>query len=425
MSRPDNTPNYPDVLGAITRGARLNLDVVQFALGARAAQVPAGQTFELILLAQNASDADVDVLLQVDLPERDQAKQKNCFTAASPKLRIGLRPAEAGFVSLPVTVTPTTHPAPGYLAGVELDIKRMAKTPPQRVRTVEGGGPVRAEDFSEEAQNQVRALRGLRFSVDPGKKKKYLQVPFAVLPPAVAGLAAPRANWVSLWTMSNLADQYAIARQVAEPARECVQQMKRELVFMPLLKATQDRFGISGYALLPPEAIFVTKQLTLVLEAGVTEPTPDNLRPAWPRWYVKMCRLLSQGTAMSGQVDLLVSRQLYHDLVYDAILAGFKTVADVTHEDFGTSEETGQYAQEIVNALEHQQQPLDMARAYLPLVMAGIVANARVTMPREQIRETVFMLSKALEKRRPEKSESNAFVFELTEHLIEQALDTT
>jgi hypothetical protein len=57
--------------------------------------------------------------------------------------------------------------------------------------------------------------------------------------------------------------------------------------------------------------------------------------------------------------------------------------------------------------------------------MGGVIANARITMPREQIRDTVFMLSKALEKRRPEKNGDNAFIFDLTDQLIEQALDTT
>ncbi len=205
-------------------------------------------------------------------------------------------------------------------------------------------------------------------------------------------------------------------------AQACLRQLKRENVFMPLLKATQERFGTSGYALLPPEAIFITKQLTLVLEAGVIEPSPANPRPAWPRWYIKMCRLLAQGTALSGQVELMVTRQLYNDLIYDAIMTGFKTVGDVTQEDFGTPDETSQYAEGIVGSLE-KNQPLDIARAYLPLVMAGVVANTRVTMPREQVRDTVFMLSKALEKRRLEKDEANAFIFEITDKLIEQALD--
>jgi hypothetical protein len=419
-----STPNYPDVLGAITNGARFNLDVVQFALAARPPQVAAGGTCELILLVQNASDSEVDVLLQVELPDRDQAKQKNCFAAASTRLRIGLRPAEAGYASLPFTVLPTTQPAPGYLAGVSLDVKHISKAAPQRIRAAAGGGAFRVPDLPETAQTRMRALRDLPFSIDPGKKKKTIQAPFSVLPPAIAGLSTARADWISLWTLGNLADDVAVARQMAEPLRVSLQQFKRENAFMPLLKATQEHFGASGYTLLPPEAIFITKLLTLVLETAVGEPSAANPHPALPRWYTKLGRVLAQDAALAGQVEPLVTRLIYPDVVYEAVLNGFATVGAVTREDFGTPDEMSQYAEGIVSALENDQ-PLDFARAYLPLVMGGIIANARVTMPREQIRDTVFMLSKALERRRPEKTGANAFIFELTDHLIEQALDTT
>ncbi len=424
MSSPD-TPNYPDVLGAITGGPRLNIDVVQVALAIRPAQIPAGQTGELILLAQNASDQDIDVLIQVELPERDQARQKNVFTAAKTKLRIGLRPAEVGFLALPITVAPITRPAPGYIAGLNLDVQRVTKkTAPQRIRAAAGGGRFQAQDVPETEQNHLRALRELSFSADPGKKKKYLQTSFNVLPAGVTGLGAPSARWIALWTMSYLSDEYAIARQVAEPARASVAAFKRQNVFMPLLKATQQYYAVCGYSLLPPEAIFITKQLTLLLEAGVVEVTPNTPRPVWPRWYIRLCRLLAQDAAAAGQTEALVTKHLYNDLIYDAIMAGFKTVTGITHENFGTDEETSDYAEEIVDSLSTGQ-PLDFARAYLPLIMAGVVANARVSMPQEQIRDTVFMLSKALEKRQIEKDGSNDFVFDLTEKLIEQALDVT
>jgi hypothetical protein len=54
-----------------------------------------------------------------------------------------------------------------------------------------------------------------------------------------------------------------------------------------------------------------------------------------------------------------------------------------------------------------------------------VIANMRVTMPREQVRETVFTLSKALERRFPEKHADNAFVFDITSRLVESALDVT
>jgi hypothetical protein len=418
--------NYPDLLGGITGGPRLNLDVIQCAVAARPAQVPAGQFLEIVLLLQNASDIDVDVVVTTALPDEDKGKARGRFTPKSPRLRVGLRPAEMGFMTLPVGTSPLTQPAPDYLAGLTLEIKHVGKKP-QRVRAVNGGGPFVLQELSKEGQQHMQSLRALRFAVDPGRKKNHVQTTFAVLPPALASLKALKelkADWVSLWTMRDYLDQYTIAQRVWELSQAVTGQLKRECVFMPLLKTTQERFQACGYALLPPEAIFVTKLLTLMLEMGVNSPTPADPRPAWPRWFVKLCRLLFHEPTLATQIEPLVSRQLYADLVYDAVLHGFTMVSTVTDEKFGSAEESDHYAEDMVDALTTQK-PLDFARAYLPLVMGGLIANTRVTMPREQVRETVFILSKALEKRRSEKTQDSAFIFDLTEKLIERALDVT
>ena len=75
------TPNYPDILGAITGGLRCNINVVQLALAVRPRVVRAGRPFEAILLVQNASDVNVDVTATLHLPDKDAAKQKNQFTS--------------------------------------------------------------------------------------------------------------------------------------------------------------------------------------------------------------------------------------------------------------------------------------------------------------------------------------------------------
>jgi hypothetical protein len=416
--------NYPDLLGGITAGPRLNLDVVQCAVAMRPPQVPAGQFLEIVLLLQNASDIDVDVVVTTVLPEEDRSKAKGRFTPKNPRLRVGLRPAEAGFMTLPVGTSPLTQPAPDYLAGLNLEIKHVGKKP-QRVRAVNGGGPLVLQELPAEAQQHTQSLQALHFAVDPGKKKNHIQTTFAVVPPALASLKTfkeLKADWVSLWTMRDYLDEYTIAQRVWELSQAVVGQLRREAVFMPLLKTTQARFQACGYALLPPEAIFVTKLLTLMLEMGVNSPTPGDPHPVWPRWFIRLCRLLFHEPTLATQLEPLVSRQLYADLVRDAVLHGFTMVSTVTDEKFGSVEESARYADDIVDALGNRK-PLDFARAYLPLVMGGLIANTRVTMPREQVRETVFILSKALEKRRPEKTQDSAFIFDLTEKLIERALD--
>ncbi len=425
MTDQDNALNYPDVLGVITGGARFNIDVVQCALAARPPQVAAGKTFEIVLLAQNAADIDVDLILRPELPNRDLAKKKNPFATKTTRLVVGLRPAETGFLTLPVVASPTAQPGPGYLIGLRMEVKRMEKKrKPQRVRAAQGGGRLVLEELAEEAQGHIQALRGLAFSINNDGKKDRLFAPLTLLPPAVASLGEAKPAWISLWTIADYADPYAIARKVWEPAQQVIQQARRETVFMPLLKATQEHFQACGYPLLPPEAIFITKLLTLILEMGVIEPTPAEERPTWPRWFVKLCRLLNREPALAAHVAALVTEHVYTDLVYDAIMYGFAMVGTVTNEQFGTPEETSRFATDIAEALAAHQ-PMDFARAYLPLVLGGLIANARVTMPNEQVRETVFMFSKALEKRRPERTADNGFVFDIANQLVARALDAT
>ncbi len=414
--------NYPDLLGTITRGARLNLDIMQCAMAIRPVQVPAGRFFEVILLLQNAVDIDVDVVVGIDFPEREQAKR---FSPVTPHLRVGLQPGEVGFVTLPVATSPLTPPRADYVVELRLDIKRLGKKP-QRIRAATGGGAVEMQGLSVEAQAHLRALRDLVFSVMPARKKNRIMAPFAVVSPTLTQLSAlkgQQAHWTSLWTLADYLDDAMIADCVREKVEPVLAQLRRENIFMPLLKVTQARFEACRYPLWPPEAIFITKLLTLLLENGIGAPGSTDSRPAWPRWFRTICRLLFQEERLATRVDVLVAEWLYPDIIHDATLQGFAMVSAVTKEDFGPAEETTRYAEALVKALVTKQ-PLDMTRAYLPLVMGGLIVGQRVTMPREQVHETVFTLAKALEKRSPEKNADNAFIFDITRSLVDRALDT-
>jgi hypothetical protein len=85
--------NYPDVLGAITGGARCNIGVAQAALAVRPRVVRAGRPFEIILLLQNASGVDVDVTMTLHLPEVDAQKQRGKFVSKTTRLVIGMASA--------------------------------------------------------------------------------------------------------------------------------------------------------------------------------------------------------------------------------------------------------------------------------------------------------------------------------------------
>jgi hypothetical protein len=114
---------------------------------------------------------------------------------------------------------------------------------------------------------------------------------------------------------------------------------------------------------------------------------------------------------------------LYLELLHDAAMLGFAMLSTVTREQFGSQEEMTAYANGLVASLSNKGDPLDLTHVYIPLVLAGLVANARVVMPQEQVRDTVNLLVKAREKRAAEKNSDNEFVFTMLDDLIDRALE--
>ncbi len=418
-------PNYPDILGMLSGGPFLNLGLIQCAMTIRPQQTPAGRLCDVLLVMQNAADSDVDVTVTIDLPKRDLAGGKNRFSAKTSRLLVGLRPAEVGVMALPMLVLPTAQPGAGYVVGLNLDIKRIGKKS-QRVRAVTGGGEFDLQTLPKEVKQQIADLRSLAYSSESGGKKNHIQAAFEVRPPALSSLSAlkdQKADWTSLWTMQDYLDERVILEKTWSIAQTATIHLKRDIVFMPLLRATQERFKASQYPLLPPEAIFITKLLTLILETDVPMPAANTPLSTLPRWFMRLARVLFQEPGLSSQHEALATQLVYEELLHDAVVQGFSMVSMVTNEQFGSAEETERYAAGLVDTL-HDQQSMDLARVYLPMVMAGLISASRVTMPREQVRDTVFMLSKALEKRRAEKTPENGFVFDITTQLIDRALDT-
>jgi len=188
---------YPDILGFLTGGPRCNVSVVQFALATRPRVVRAGRPFEAILLIQNASDVDVDVTGILQLPKKDAKGQPDCFKAKAQKLVVGLRPAEAGYLKLPILCNRTTTIHEGYQLGVDVKVKPLAK--PQRIRPAEGNGTI--AEFTDEATHEINELRQLVFSADKSfGLGNVLQTSFSVMGGKIGRLADLSPGWVSLWT---------------------------------------------------------------------------------------------------------------------------------------------------------------------------------------------------------------------------------
>ncbi len=419
MSSPQ-TPNYPDILGSITGGARFNIDCVQCALSSRPDNIPAGQTFEAIMLIQNMVDSDVDVRVEVEIPKKDANNKKGMFFNKSSRLLVGLQPAEVGYVTMPISSSPNTAVADNYVITMKIQVKQLNKNA-THVRLPRGGGVFARATLSEKTQSDMEKLQELTFSIDTGGKRNQLQDTFETLPRGIASLRELKPGWVSLWTMRDYLDERLIIQRVKNELDQVLLHLKRDVVFKPLLQAVQEHFKQSNYPLHIVEAIIITKLLTLVVEQ-TAEQAPISPPSEIHSWYTQMARLLFQEKRFAQQPVYLVAKHLFPTIVHDAVLHGFTMVKTVLNEDFGNTEEIEGYAESIVSAIISGE-PLNFARTYLPLIAGGVIINNRVTMPREPVQETLHNLSKAMKQRDGERTPDNQFVFGMVDTLIERGIE--
>lgn len=413
--------NYPDILGAISGGPRIELDAVQCAVTTRPDKVGLGQNFEVILLIQNTIDADVDVILEFALPQKDLNNQKGMIFAKATRLQVGLRPSEVGYITMPAACSPKTAPGQ-YMVNFNIQVKRLSKAA-NRIRLPHGGGGFDLSALKTDTQNYIQNLRQLTFSMDTGGKRNHLQDTFEILDKrGIAKLKELQPAWVSLWTMDDYMDDAMMFRHVQADLEAFIPKLTRGVVFQPLFQATQARFRESSYPLHVAEAIFITKILTLTVERTSTQPL-EKLDPRdLPNWVSQLTKLVYQKKDALSQPAALLQRALYPAIVLDAIEHGFTMIKTVLREDFGTEEEMRDYGDMVVRALVGKT-PLDFDHTYLPLVAAGVIANPQIVMPNEQVRESIHMLSQALKQRMPERVDDNAFIFGIVDNLIQRALE--
>ncbi|NJL94713.1 MAG: hypothetical protein HC915_13850 [Anaerolineae bacterium] len=170
------------------------------------------------------------------------------------------------------------------------------------------------------------------------------------------------------------------------------------------------------------EALYITKILVHVLcDVPIMPRTDANPTPHRPRWYTEAARLLFLDERVKDHPARVISEKLYPHLMEDAIQHGFQMVVTVLNEDLGSPQERVSYAQDVVSALRTGG-PLNFGQVYLPLIVAGIIANTRVVMPRENVRESLFALGKAKDHRRAEQNEDNAFIFKMIEELTDREM---
>lgn len=442
----DMLHNYPDVLGYITNGARYNLSVVQLALAVRPRVVRAGRPFEGLLLIQNASDAPIDVVATLKIPEEDARRQKKRFLTKAERLVVGLQPAEVGYVQLPVSSMPDTAVSAEYKLGMEIAVKPKTNAKPNRIRAIDGGGAFDPKPLGEERLTALNELKRLSYATTKkGMLRDVLEASFSVMSGDLGKLVDLQPGWVSLWTLADSHDDRLALARHAETLRSVVlPHLTRVRLFKPLYEETQTRFQKAGYALKNAETHFITKLLTLILEfANPSDPEHGahsslaagtyNLLPLLdmdrllderevivPAWCSRLMRVIDQDTRAAQYPEIAIARYGYPELLQDAMRYAFQRVSQTLGIELGKEEEINEYINQVITRLNND--VMDFNRTYMPLVLGGLTIYDQVLMPREKTGELLGEMRDVLNQRQHELSRDEKTIHEMADQLVDRAM---
>ena len=432
--------SYPDVLGLITGGQRCNIGNAQVALAVRPRVVRSGCPFEVIVLMQNASDADIDVALTLHLPGVDAKRQRDRFITQNQRMVVRVKGAEVGYVVLPISTLADTAVSDGYKFGVEIDVKALARG--NRIRKSEGGGSVPLETMSDETKAALDALKTLTFYTAKHMARNLIDLPVTVMSGTLGSLADFTPGWVSLCKVSDYGDTRLLLHHFGPTVQvNLLPKLKRALLFKPLLDTTTQRFADAGYPLKEAEAEAIAKLLTLVLEFAtprinahgniaarnfdveallLRDPFTFDLPPVFPFWFRAMIATLERDERAASYPEQVIPRYLYHDLLRDAANLGFDLVNEATGEDLGSAEEQALYREQIITLLAAKA-GLDFNRVYLPLVMGGLLISDQFVVAKENPADMLRDIGSALQDRFAELQETDHAIYAMTNSIIARA----
>lgn len=421
--------NYPDVLGAITGGARLSVGAAAFALAARPAQIAPGSTFDVMLLAQNASDAMLEVTAIVRLPDTGARRQRGRFLAAADRLTFTLQPGECGCALLPAAVHHETAPGSDYRFTAEIDVKLDKTIKPRRLR-LPNGGTFDPASVNEAARGRIRGLRPLAFSAMKKTANNRLDAPIVI-----AGSGAPlpadpfsgrKPSYNIVCGLADFEDERWLLHTFSGLiANRTLPALKRAALMPALAEATRARFAAAGLPLDPAEVVMIAKLLTILLEYASAENTGHGYQQAGrfalvpllgkdplartdraplPHWLRALLRAAARDERAALYPIQAAARMVYPALVRDAIEYGFELFDANTGEDIGSADEMKDYIDTIVARLTpaaapDARPPLVIDQAYLPLIMGGIIINELLLVPMEDPADALKQASLTLDKR--------------------------
>lgn len=412
-------PMYPDVLGAITGGARISMNDIQFALGLFPQRTYLNQPLEVILILQNMVDQNMQVRVAVNLPPEDRRGNPIVVDIPRKMLTVGLRPGEVGVLRLPIIPRPPT--SPGSQFPVRVAVRYRTPRPGRPVRPPTGGAPPTMLSVSP---FKLQVLRDVAFSAQAwNQSNEIVTAYFDIAPKVMPALRSDvRPHYETLWTHEAMDDEQLSVEARVEDAQRVAVGLTRTAVYTPLLEAVEERFASRDLPLHPGEAMAIAKMMTYTLDEGLSQEPGFSVEES--RWFQTLCQVLAYDeTVEDWDRGALAVRYLFEAVLYDAVLLGFAVIQPRLKDDLGTRAERIEYANRLLMWYAGQA-PADWSYVYLPLAMGGVVINELATLKTDNPWIMLYELRAAQKGRARLFTGAAVAIFDHMAHLLDKAEDT-
>jgi hypothetical protein len=413
-------PLYPDVLGAVTGGSRINMEKLQCALGVSSRQVFVNQPFEAVLVLQSMIDQPLNLKVAMRLPTTD--KKGSVVVLDTPKSQISmtLQPGEVGVLRLPIIARPPTSPGKDF--PVRIAIRFRASDKAQFVRPPGGGAPpsvIAVSGF------KLQVLREITFSAHTwNESAEIITTYFDIAPRQIPGkFAMPKVQYEQLWTQEAMTKEINQAKAFIDEARLLADATHHGSSYHAFTKVIEERFAAHNMPLHPGEIMALAKIMAYTLdEAPKLEP---DVVVEDTRWFIALCQVLAHDPdLMEEDRHELIAHYLFDEVLYESILMGFKILEHKIKENLGDATERVNYANRVLAWLAGRGQA-DLNFIYLPLAMAGLNISRLVrTSSIESAWDIVDGLSEASRGRIRLAAGETVVVFKMLEDMLNQ-METT
>ena len=382
---------FPDIMGEyISEPERFETGGIQYGGHFDPAMIASGQVTHLYLFLQNTLDVAVTINVQVEIP-----KTSGLFRGGKPILQVGdvvmrlsLKAAEAGVLTLPVSTT--EHAKEGaYPLTFELKVKPSEKG--NRVRPAKSTSKLDGKLIDDPIGLNLISTLGATY-----QEKSVKKAPFVLKitgdAKAAEQVSLSKHNYQTIWTEEQLPLFQQARHALSLRQDKLPNELTAESLYIALYSEGTSKFADAGLPLRIGEAISLAKILTYTCQFFLTSRARRSglLVPIWERALDA-----NFDTANALQVIRIVG---FNHILKLAIAISFGMVGQVMGKQPWSSEERQAVLHHITDNIEVGENT-DEDFLYLPLMMGGALVANRLTLDGEDVKHSLALQKKAFEAR--------------------------